>query len=390
MNNNKTKRKLLFTFIILFFILLFCLLMILLKLTEGKNDTGNDNVVIQELPKTLEDAVDKTESIYIKEDGENNIIYMILAKDLYNEDGSSNEKFVKDTIKELEPFYDGEDFKIIDENHDITIEAKYDEETDTYDIIINDVKDFYEETDGKSYASVDDSKIVKGSSFYVTDYSLNKLESFDGYFSYIKDNFGEGTETEDGYISYQDGNVKIKTSEIDSVKNIIYDRSYETTYTKDIDNTTSLKKILEYEPNPDFGSLEEGYLGYRQYSFYLFFYDDEVSIHSYGYRKNNKFEWMLEEYLEDRDLDKFVKRIKEKWKVYDKLEYDPDSQNLYVLFSNRGVEIDIKGNNPKGIKLYSNYYFTDETRKFVKNGQISFVPNTDLLDKTERERRNGN
>ena len=59
-------------------------------------------------------------------------------------------------------------------------------------------------------------------------------------------------------------------------------------------------------------------------------------------------------------------------------------------YCTRGIEIDIKGNDPKGITLYSNYYFTDYTKSLVKNGVVSFDGKTDMVEKKELERRENN
>ncbi|MBQ7409995.1 MAG: hypothetical protein IJW20_01260 [Clostridia bacterium] len=389
MKKNKTMKKL----VLVIFILFFCLLCLLLALQKFENQENikvstEGMVHIEEKPENPEEVMEKYESTHIDKSEEDNIIYATLAKDLYNEDGSSNEKFVKDLVDDLKPFYENEDFSIIDKNRKITIDADYDQESETYDIIINGVEEFYDNTDGKDYVAVQDSEIVKGTNFTVREYFLNKLEVHDGYFSQIASELGEGTELDNGYTSYKDGLIKIRTVDTGAVRNIIYDSSYETYYTNQIKNGMSLKEIEEYEPKHDFGSVEEGYLGYRQFSFYIFFYPEEVSVYSYAYRENEKFEWILSEYLEDGDLEQFVDRIKKKWKVYDKLEYNPETQSAYILISTRGVEIDIKNNNPKGVKLYSNYYFTDYTRQLVKNGKISFEANTDLVNEVEKERRN--
>ncbi len=57
------------------------------------------------------------------------------------------------------------------------------------------------------------------------------------------------------------------------------------------------------------------------------------------------------------------------------------------MFSNRGFEIDIEDNNPKGIILYSNYYFTEKTEKYVEDGLITLREKQDSVEKIEKERR---
>ena len=151
----------------------------------------------------------------------------------------------------------------------------------------------------------------------------------------------------------------------------------------------SLDEVYNINPDNSFGSVSDGYLGYKEADYYLFFYDDEVSVYSYAYRYNDIFEEALEKYLDDKNLEEFVNKLVKAWKAYDYYEYNPETQDAYILYSNRGIEINIKNNNPEGITLYSNYYFTDVTRKYVKDGLITFKYNEDLIDKTEKQRREG-
>ncbi len=387
MSKNKMRRKLFFVILILFLFLLF-LIVILLNIV--KKDRINDVLIsveeIEDEPQNVDEVMDKYESKHVNIDSDDTI-YATLSKDLYNEDGSSNEKFINDIMEELEPFYDEKDFYVVDRNRQIVIKSDYNPENGNRDLIINGVSDFYNNTDGDMYNAVENSQIVKGSNFPVREYVLNQLEVYEGYFSHVEKNLGEGIDLGNGYKSYVNGLIKVRTVGTGSMRNIIFDKDYQTYYTTYIHSSMTLDEILQLEPNNDFGSLKEKYLGYRQQNFYLFFYPDEVSVYSYGYRENDKFEWALKEYMQDKDLGTFVKRIKEKWKVYDKLEYDEETQSAYILISTRGVEIDIKDNDPKGIKLYTNYYFTDYTKRLAKSGQISFVPNTDLVNKVEKERR---
>ena len=98
----------------------------------------------------------------------------------------------------------------------------------------------------------------------------------------------------------------------------------------------------------------------------------------------------MKKYIETRNLDEFVKELSKKWMSYDYLEYDKENGNLHMIYSARGVEIDIKNNNPSGITLYTNYYLTDLTKSYVKNGIIRFNEKTDLIHKIEKARRNSN
>ena len=79
--------------------------------------------------------------------------------------------------------------------------------------------------------------------------------------------------------------------------------------------------------------------------------------------------------------------IKSNYKVYDSLEYDSEIKKAHIVFSNRGIEIDIKDNNPKGITLYSNYLFSETSKRFVREGLINLNSHEDLVNKMEVDRR---
>lgn len=203
----------------------------------------------------------------------------------------------------------------------------------------------------------------------------------------IEKDLDEGIELDNGYISYNDGTIEIRKTLTNIVRNIIFTNKYDGDVVKNVNLKTSLKEILELYPENSFGSLEKDYLGYLSNDFYYFFYDDEISVYGYTYKEDEKFEKILEKYLEDKDLDKFVSSIKASLRYYDYLEYDPDIKKAHIMFSNRGFEIDIEDNNPKGIILYSNYYFTDKTKKYVEDGIITLREKEDSVEKIEKERR---
>lgn len=379
--------------VLIFFILFFCLLCLsLLLLTKLNNDKQNEansvTISTEKNPETIEEVILKYESEYIKE--ENNTVYVSFCKDLYNENGGSNKNFFDSLVNDLIPFFESQSFYLTDENRNITIYAKYDSETEDYTIIINNIEDFFSQTDGESYVQVEDVSITKGSNMAIDDHFLNKLQFNDGYFSAIQDELGEGKDLGNGYTMYLDGTVKIRTVPSGAVKNIVFLKGYEGNITTSVTMGMSLKEIAEAEPDYDMGSVNKGYLGYRHSEYYLFFYNDEVSVYTYSYKRNKEFEELLANYIESKDLDAFVKGLSNRWKAYDSFEYDADIKKASILYSTRGVDIDIENNDPTGITLYSNYYFTDYTKALVKNGIVSFNGNTDLVEKIEIERRNNN
>jgi len=230
-------------------------------------------------------------------------------------------------------------------------------------------------------------KIAEKVPMHASNTYLSNLLSANMGMYVIERNLDEGIELENGYISYNDGTIELRKTLTNTVRNIIFTSKYDGTIARNINTRTSLKEILKLYPENAFGSLEDDYLGYLTNDFYYFFYEDEISVYGYTYKEEEKFEKILEKYLEDKDLDQFVSSIKASLRYYDYLEYDPEIKKAHIMFSNRGFEIDIEDNNSQGIILYSNYYFTEKTKEYVKKGLITLKEKEDSVEKIEKERR---
>ena len=121
-------KKLLLIFIILFFCLL-CLLILLtntLKKEEtAKREILENNVSAESVKQTtVKDIIEKYESKYILSGVD--FIEVVLSKNLFNEDGTSNKTFIDSLVKELIPFYTPKDFYLTDKEKSIEIYARYD------------------------------------------------------------------------------------------------------------------------------------------------------------------------------------------------------------------------------------------------------------------------
>ena len=366
----KYKKIIIMIAIILLLFLLFLLIysLVLLNKEQELNNSSTANIVSE--PKTTQDVIERYNGKYVKE--ENKKIYVIFSKDLFDENGESNENYFNNIIRDLKPFYKNQSFEIIDEEKDININVKYNENED-YAVTINNIENFFKMINGKSYVEVERTHITDDSSIIVTNSYLNKLLMNSMYLSEIKEELGEGKELKDGYTSYQNGTIKIRTVPTKAVRNIIFSEDYEGNITSKINSRMSLTEINNINSKNAFGSIQDGYLGYKEGNFYLFFYNDEISVYSYSYKYNKDFEELLSQYIETKDLDTFVNKLINKWKVYDYYEYDEKEKNAYILYSNRGIEINIKNNDSKGITLYNNYYFTDKTKEYVKNMNLDNV-----------------
>lgn len=381
---NRGLLKIIIAFLIVLFFCLLCVLILLMRDTL-QEDTNSEVIVTTSEPQTVEEVAEITESKIIK--NVDNTIYIEFAKDLYDENGNSNETYFNDLIEKLQKMYSKQNFSLIDKKHHINISVKYNEKTDKYTILINGIEGYFESIDGDKYAKVNNITIGDVVQMFESDEYLKFLKTTNMNPRLMYPEIGEGKDLGNGYVSYMDDSIQLRTTLIKTVRNIIFTYKYDGEIVQGVKVGTDLKKIKEMYPDNIFGGLSEDYLGYMTNDFYYFFYDDEISVYGLTYRDDEDFEEILTEYLNDKDLDKFVNSIKSKVRYYDYLEYDPEIKKAHIMFSSRGYEIDIEDNNPKGITLYNNYHFTDTTRNFAKEGKISVNEYQNLVDKIEKDRR---
>lgn len=73
-----------------------------------------EELIATKIPKSVKDVIEEYDSKYISE-SKNNVVYAVLAKDLYDEKGRSNIEFFENLAKDLKEFFPNASFYIIDE-----------------------------------------------------------------------------------------------------------------------------------------------------------------------------------------------------------------------------------------------------------------------------------
>lgn len=371
-------------------IILICLVIVLITLVYinsldiVEDETVNQVETVVKEKETLSEILAKYDIEYIRR--ESNKIYVNFNFQLYNEDGSSNETKINNLLNELTNYFMAT-YYIIDEKNNINITVFYNANGDNK-TVINNKSDFYEVTDGKTYYDTNNVDIVPEKNIYVSDSTLQYITANSLRYTDLVKTLGEPTETdENGYLIFENGEIKVSKYEgTNMVRNMIYSGKYLTSFVSKIKENYSLETVIEAYGQPTFGSLNEEYVGYRTPEYYLFFYDNEISVYGYGYTSNIEFEKILQQYSIDRNLENLSFNIRALWRGYYKHEIDPENGRLYLSYPSRGLEIDIENNNSKGIKFYSNYYFSDDLLNKIKNGTYTLVADEDFIHIVEQER----
>jgi len=379
------KLKNLIIILILLLMILIVLITVVNFLTKEQETNGGLSITnTEKTPTTIKEVIEKSESVYIKETGDIVLnIYVDFKYDLYDKNGESNKIFfdqIIDNIIELRQ----ENFCLIDEEKDINIQVIF-SSNGTCTIKINGEEDYYRKINGDTYFKLQEASRPEEEKMTVQSMELSDI--INGGMGYTRAGLGEGTDLNNGYTLYKNATIKTRNDK-GIAKNIVFLSGYEPPVIKDIKVGTPLKEINETYKQVAFGSIRDGYLGYILEDVYIFFYEDEISVYGYSYRQSVTFEEDLEEYLKNKDLEKFAESVIFNWsRLYDLYEYDDVRQNAYITVPLLGVKIDIRNNNPSGITLYSNYYFTEKTKRWVKDGLITVNPE-DYIHIIEKDRRN--
>ena len=387
--NNQTQKLIIIVLIVLIVMLLGIVLYKMFLVKEVEQETV-EIVQTKQEEDTLGSILKKYDVIFKERNG--TTIYVAFPKDLYNENGTSNKVYFYEMLNEVAN-YMKQTYYLIDEDREITIRVFYTEHDDgrkpTVDIRINEQKEFFDKTDGKTYSDLQTVDIVEMKTINIDEGTVASLELYSMNYGKFKESYGEPEQTdEDGYEYYENGTIKIKQYDANNyVRNMIYSKEHVNSFLGKIEEGYSLEKVIEAYGEPGFGSVADGYVGYRNDAFYFFCYEDEISVYPYAYSRNGQFETCLKQYLADGDLDTFQIEMRTIWDTYYKFEYDEEAKNLYLLYPSRGVEIDIKGNDSSGITFYNNFYFTDTIKKFVREGQVTLNADEDLILRTELERK---
>ena len=265
---------------ILFIILLFLIIGIL---TISKSNNTNKNVNISSGYSSIKELIEHYDCKYKNDTYRENRDYpteinLVFKEKLYEND-SSNEEWFNKIISDVAKFLKYTNFKMIDTENDITIEAVC-KDGSISTLTINGMEDYfiymnsqlevtkYEEIDTTSLTSNVDALNFLIDNNWSTDVNFGTRESiFKNY-----------------YIHFDEG---IKYRKIgSSIYNVIFTERFQGTVVNNISVGTSFSSIKQLLGKPAFENEELGVIGYKGKDIYAFFTKDEISIY-----KNEKYDY---------------------------------------------------------------------------------------------------
>lgn len=391
MRENK-KFIIIITFIILLIILFVLLFILKIYQNQSIPENTSANVEIgkslenETRKKTIQEIIEDSDSIYISE--EKKVIrevYVEFKYDLFDENGKSRKAFFYNIIDQIETLGIGT-FRIKDDNKNIEIYDIYDYKTEKYTVYINGVENYFDTVDGEMYNKLSNSKKIEYSNMVIDNNLIKKIASNSSRYQNTELITDEKEELENGYCSFQDGTILAKLQK-GKVLNIIFKPGYKEKFTLEgIYVGTPLSEIIEKYSKNSFGSVREGYLGYITEYGYIFFYENEVSVYPYVKKDNEYFDEYIINYCKSGNLENLISDFTVGWSSYFENESDLENGNFKISYPLRGIQIDIKNNDSKGIVLYNNYILSQDIKDLIIGNMITLKENENLVDVTEKAR----
>jgi hypothetical protein len=304
-------------------------------------------------------------------------------KDLYNEDGSSNQEYFEEMIKRVVNYIEEREFVIYDSNKEISISVVRDDSKKEVTYKINDLSNYYGNFNYQKYKEAKECEIVKGEDIGNTNKILQSLYNNS---MILNKSIGDIEFSYGKWSYYQNGTVKLLSNN-GRVMNIVFLDDYPDNVLRDINTRMSLNDIYEKYPNYSFGGPSQGYLCYRTSNFYAYIYNDEISIVTYGYVDDSKLAKYIDKYYSTRNLEEFAKNIISYWKNYEEYELNLESGYLKITYPNFGLFIEIFGNKDVKIDIYSNLKIGERIAKLAGEGRVNILKDRDSVNEWEQKRR---
>ena len=393
MRKNSKKNIIIIGIIIIILIIVLAILNSILKKQKKEemlNNIVNSYTDISEF-KTVEEVAQYFDCKYIKMSLSKNKteIYMTLKYEPYTND-ISNESFYNRLILYCAEVLKYNSFIIYDKEKNITIDVECDNSTKKIsNILINGEQNYFSKRN--SLLEIKKIEDEKQTNFKVQSKELEEI---------IKNNWNSNVNlgTKDSFYNlydiYFDEGIEVR-----NINNKIYNLIFKSNYKQNIVNnlkTTSTKEEIEKTFGEAIYKNEQyGLLGYKGKDFYLFYNNkNEISIYRVEKEEeSNQVSKFVDEYIENKDLEKLIKNLKDKYKDFDKFENN--SNGIILRYTLKGIIVRYKQKLDSGITFYNNYVgklYKDTYFKNIENeipDNIKII-NENLVYSTEIERLTNN
>ncbi len=340
-------KKKLITILIIFLVILLVIIRLIVNISKEKNSIKDFGTIRELVEYDGHKYISQKKS---EEEGFERDIYIQFSNEPITSDGISNQGLYEILIKHISEKVSGHNFKIIDEEKNIIIRIKYeDNKVSTYTI----------NNDSKYWKNLlTDYETKRVSQERTTNFTINSsilANLINNNWEYDKLNIGTKDSECDNYNIYLDEGYKIRTIN-SKIYNIVFTKNYNQKIINQIGVGTSFNQIQSTLGEITYRSDTGDIIGYKGIEMYVFFSEDEISIYpvsKYSESDSNKFGSIVTELNKTGDTNTFLNKLTDIYPDY--ATYYKEESYVNIIYPQRGFEVIIGADQNNGITLYSNF-----------------------------------
>ena len=289
----------------------------------------------------------------------------------YNEDNTSNENYYNQMIAMIAKVEKYANFILLDKENNIEVKVDCDKQNSSIlNVSINDINNYFAKKNSEN--EIENFVKLNDVSFNINSLELNSLIS--NNWLYNEQLFGNKDSFYENYDIYFEEGIQIRvikneilsdeendefSVEVDSgnkVYNIVFDKRYNKEIISGINTKTSLIDIVNKLGQPQFGSYEEGIIGYKTDKLYIFFNtNNEVSIYRRENPSKETFAKIVSNFIEEKNSVNLIDNLTAIWPDFDTYNSDILIDSKELIYTLYGVKIQFNLSNEHGVILYNNF-----------------------------------
>lgn len=337
--------------IILLIIILLIAVLLVAKIigSNNKNKTSVDDFA------SIRELVEYDGHKYIdmkksSEEGYERDIFVEFNSPTIDSTGNTNQNLYEILIKHISAKMIGHNFRIIDEQKDITIRIEFEN---------NEVKTYTINNDNKYWSKLEKSYQINAySEERKTNFNINSeiiTKAINSSWEYNSQTFGTKDSTFSNYDIFFEEGYKIRSIN-SKIYNIVFTKNYKNSIINQITTGTDLNQIEQILGEPTFRSDIDDIIGYKGEELYVFFENNEISIYpveKYDLDRGKRFGNLVSELNTSGDINTFLNKLTDLYPDYE--TYYKTENYINLIYPLKGFEVIIGSTKNNGVTLYSNF-----------------------------------
>lgn len=312
-------------------------------------------------------------------------IYLKFKVDLHTNE-VSNEEYYNNVMDMISYVLDYNSFRLIDDEKEMLIAVICDNENGR-------IKRKYINGDSNYFGNAESqNNLQKIKETEITDLQIQSpelIELINNNWKSSNINFGTKTGTLGKYDVYGNEGIQVRNV-YKKVFNIVFNENYTNSIINGIIPEMSKEEIIEILGEPTITSNATEIFGYKGNEIYVFFSYGDISVYRLEEYDSTEFSKLVENYINETDVKKFVSSITDIWPDYDQYYYDEDFINL--VYTLKGIKIQFNITSNHGVVIYNNYTGQIIPGMTIQNVDIRelknkvFFENTNIMLENEMSR----